>query len=54
MPVCQRTGKGMRVGVRVTRIQAEVIQSILQSAGVAGLPRLTQVASLVRASGGPT
>lgn len=38
---------------RVTRIQAQVIQSVLQSAAVAGLPGLAQVTSLVRASRRP-
>lgn len=55
------TQVGVRVGVgtrkrgvrRVARIQAQVIQSVLQSAAVAGLPGLAQVTSLVRARRSP-
>lgn len=49
-----RVGVRMGGARRVTRIQAQVVQSVLQSAAVAGLPGLAQVTSLVPARGSAT
>lgn len=44
----QRVGVG---GIRVARIQTQVVQSILQTARIARLPGLAQVTRLMRTTG---